>query len=357
VLFGKSKNLVGLDIGSSSIKAVELVSSGRPGRETYKLKSVGVELLPPQTIVERDIIDNLQVSEAIKKLFADHKIKNRDVCTGIAGNSVIVKKFSLAQMTPEELAESIHWEAEQYIPFPIAEVNLDYQALESSRAADQGKMEVLLAAAKKDKISGYTTVITQAGRNTVVVDVDAFAVQNAYEVNYEMPINRVVALLNIGASLMNINILYQGVSIFSRDISIGGNNYTDAIQKGLNLSFEKAEAAKRGESVDGVASAQVTNILNEVSDDLKNEIQKTFEFFKATSGQEKIDQIMLSGGTAKVTGLPEVLADRFNTPVEILNPFRNISYNPKVFDPDYIADIAPFAAVAVGLALRKVGDR
>lgn len=357
MLFGKSKNLVGLDIGSSSIKAVELLVGGRPGRETYKLKSLGVEPLPPQTIVERDIIDNLQVSEAIKKLFAERKIKTRSVCTGIAGNSVIVKKFSLAQMTPEELAESIHWEAEQYIPFPIADVNLDYQAVESSKAAEQGKMEVLLAAAKKDKISGYTSVITQAGRNTVVVDVDAFAVQNAYEINYEMPINRVVALLNIGASLMNINILYQGVSIFSRDISIGGNNYTDAIQKGLNLSFERAEAAKKGEAVDGAAPQQVANIMNEVSDDLKNEIQKTFEFFKATSGQERIDQIMLSGGTAKVSGLADLLSDKFNTPVEIMNPFRNVSFNPKAYDPDYIADIAPFCTVSLGLALRKVGDR
>ncbi|MEW6368953.1 MAG: type IV pilus assembly protein PilM [Acidobacteriota bacterium] len=357
MLFGKTKNLVGLDIGSSSVKAVELASSGRPGSETYKLRHLGIEPLPPQTIVERDIIDNLQVSEAIKKLFTEHKIKNRNVCTGIAGNSVIVKKFSLAQMTPEELAESIHWEAEQYIPFPIADVNLDYQAVESSKAAEQGKMEVLLAAAKKDKIGGYTSVITQSGKNTMVVDVDAFAVQNAYEVNYEMPINRVVALLNIGASLMNINILYQGVSIFSRDISIGGNNYTDAIQKGLNLSYEKAEAAKRGESTDGASPQQVSGIMSEVSDDLKNEIQKTFEFFKATSGQEKVDQIMLSGGTAKVVGLADLLADKFNTPVELLNPFRNVGFNPKVFDPDYIADVAPFATVAVGLALRKVGDR
>lgn len=357
MLFGKSKNLVGLDIGSNSIKAVELTIGGRPGRETYKLKSLGIEPLPPQTIVERDIIDNLQVSEAIKKLFADSKIKTRNVCTGIAGNSVIVKKFTLAQMTPEELAESIHWEAEQYIPFPIADVNLDYQAVESSKAAEMGKMEVLLAAAKKDKISGYTSVISQAGKNTVVVDVDGFAVQNTFEINYEMPINRVVALLNIGASLMNINILYQGVSIFSRDISIGGNNYTDAIQKGLNLSFERAEAAKKGESVEGVAAQQVATIMNEVSDDLKNEIQKTFEFFKATSGQEKIDQIYISGGASKVEGLTELLSDKFNTPVEIMNPFRNVSVNPKQFDPDLIADIAPYCAVALGLALRKAGDR
>lgn len=357
MLFGKPKNLVGLDIGSSSVKVVELVASGRPGRETYKLKSLGVEPLPPQTIVERDIIDNLAVSEAIKKVFVDHKIKNRNVCTGIAGNSVIVKKFSLAQMTEEELAESIHWEAEQYIPFSIADVNLDYQRLESPKAAEQGKMEVLLAAAKKDKISGYTSVISQAGKNTMVVDVDGFAVQNAYEMNYEMPINRVVALLNIGASLLNINILCQGVSIFSRDISIGGNNYTDAIQKGLNLSFERAESAKKGEAGEGAPPQQVTAIMNEVSDDLKNEIQKTFEFFKATSGQEKIDQIMLSGGTAKVVGLVDILADKFNTPVEVLSPFRNISFNPKTFDPDYIADVGPLTAVAVGLALRKVGDK
>ena len=353
-LFGKKKGLVGLDIGSSAVKAVELKAGGKGGAE-YQLLNVGVEALPPEAIVDGAIMDSGAVIEAIQRVFSAQKIKTNDVATAVSGNAVIVKKISLPQMSTEELAESIHWEAEQYIPFDIQDVALDYEVIEGGGSG--GNMDVLLTAVKKDKISDYTSAITQAGKNPVVVDVDVFALQNCYEINYGVDPGRVIALLNVGASIMNINIVKGSTSIFNRDIAVGGNQYTDAIQKDLNVSFDQAESLKRGTRVEGAAPENLAPILQAVSENIALEIQKTFDFFKATSSEDRIDRIFLSGGTSKVRGLQELLSDRFEAGVEIMNPFNNITYNPKDFDPDFISDMGASAAIAVGLACRKVGDR
>jgi type IV pilus assembly protein PilM len=352
-LFGKKKGLVGVDIGSSAIKAVELKAGGKGGSE-YQLVNIGTEPLPPEAIVDGAIMDSGSVIDAIGRLFTAQKMKTQDVATSVSGNAVIVKKISLPQMSPEELAESIHWEAEQYIPFDIQDVALDYEVIDGGSG---GNMDVLLVAVKKDKISDYTSVISQAGRTPQIVDVDVFALQNCYEVNYGLDAGRVIGLLNVGASIMNINIIKGSTSIFNRDIAVGGNQYTDAIQKDLNLSFDQAESLKRGGRVEGAAPENLHPILQSVSENIALEIQKTFDFFKATSSEDRIDQIFLSGGTSKVPGLQELLAGRFDAPVEILNPFNSITYNPRDFDPEFINEIGPSAAIAVGLAVRKVGDR
>jgi type IV pilus assembly protein PilM len=353
VAFGKKKGLVGLDIGSSAIKAVELKPGGKGGE--FHLVNLGMEPLPPEAIVDGAIMDSGAVIDSIQRLFSANKIKTNEVATSVSGNAVIVKKISLPQMTPEELAESIHWEAEQYIPFDIQDVALDYEVVEGSGSG--GNMDVLLVASKKDKIGDYTSAISQAGKTPTIVEVDVFALQNCYEVNYGIDPGRVIALLNVGASIMNINIVKGSNSIFNRDIAVGGNQYTDAIQKDLNLSFDQAEALKRGARVEGAAPENLGPILRAVSDNITLEIQKTFDFFKATSSEDRIDRIFLAGGTSKVPGLRELLADRFDAGVEILNPFNNVIYNPREFDPDFIAEIGPSAAVAVGLAVRRVGDR
>jgi type IV pilus assembly protein PilM len=353
-LFGKKKGLVGLDIGSSAIKAVELKAGGKGGAE-YQLISIGMEALPPEAIVDGAIMDSGAVIDAVQRLFSSQKIKTADVATGVSGNAVIVKKISLPQMSQEELSESIHWEAEQYIPFDIQDVAIDYEVIEGGGSG--GNMDVLLVAVKKDKISDYTSAITQAGKTPQIVDVDVFALQNCYEVNYGSDAGRVLALLNVGASIMNINIVKGGISIFNRDIAVGGNQYTDAIQKDLNLSFDQAENLKKGGRVEGAAVENLPPILQAVSENIGLEIQKTFDFFKATSSEDRIDRIFLSGGTSKVQGLRDLLADRFEAGVEIMNPFNNITYNPRDFDPDFINEIGPSAAIAVGLAVRKVGDR
>ena len=352
-LFGKKKGLVGVDIGSSAVKAVELKVGGKGGDE-YQLLNIGMESLPPEAIVDGAIMDSGAVIDAIQRLFQDNKIKTGDVATGVSGNAVIVKKIALPQMSAEELDESITWEAEQYIPFDIQDVRLDYELLDSGSG---GNMDVLLVAVKRDKISEYTSAITQAGRNAAIVDVDVFALQNCYEINYGVDPGRVVALLNIGASIMNVNVVKGGISVFNRDIASGGNQYTDAIQKDLNLSFEQAEALKKGEQVEGAAPESLHPILQAVSENVAMEIQKTFDFFRATSQEDRIDQIFLSGGTAKIHGLKDLLQDRFGAPVELLNPFLNVRYSEKDFNPEYLEDIGPSAAIAVGLAARRVGDR
>jgi type IV pilus assembly protein PilM len=352
--FGKKKGVVGVDIGSSAVKAVELKPVGKGGMD-FQLVNIGMEALPPEAIVDGAIMDSGAVIDAVQRLFSTQKIKTMDVATSVSGNAVIVKKISLPQMSEEELAESIHWEAEQYIPFDIQDVGIDYEVIEDS--AEAGNMEVLLVAVKKDKISDYTSAISQAGRNPSVVDVDVFALQNCFEVNYGLDPGRIIALLNIGASIMNINILRGSSSIFNRDIAVGGNQYTDAIQKDLNLSFDQAEALKRGAPVDGAGPESLDPILQTVSENISLEIQKTFDFFKATSSEDRIDQIFVSGGTSKVYGLPELLSERLETPVEIMNPFNAVTYNPKDFDPEFIEEIGPSAAIAVGLAARHVGDR
>jgi type IV pilus assembly protein PilM len=353
-LFGKKKGLVGLDIGSSAVKAVELKAGGKGGDE-FQLLNIGIEPLPPEAIVDGAIMDAGAVIDAIQRLFQTQKIKTGDVATGVSGNAVIVKKISLPQMSQEELAESIHWEAEQYIPFDIQDVALDYEVIEGGGGG--GNMDVLLVAVKKDKISDYTSAISQAGKNAAVVDVDVFALQNCYEVNYGIDPGRVVALLNVGASIMNINIIKGGTSIFNRDIAVGGNQYTDAIQKDLNLAFDQAEALKKGERVNGAAPENLHPILQVVSENIAMEIQKTFDFFRATSSEDRIDRIFLAGGASKVQGLRDLLSERFEAGVEMLNPFNSVTYNPRDFDPDFINDVAPSAAIAVGLAARKMGDR
>ncbi len=350
-LFSRKKGVVGLDIGSSGVKLVELES----GKSGHSLKSVGYEPLPPEAIVDGAIMDATTVAEAIRKIFIDRKVRTENVATAVSGHSVIIKRISIPTMSPEELSESIQWEAEQYIPFDIDEVSLDYQVMEGP-AAEEGNMEVLLVAVKRDKINDYTAAISQAGKVPVVVDIDAFAVQNAYESSYELDPALSTALVNLGASVTNIAVLQGANPSFWRDINVGGNQFTDALQKELNLPFETADALKRGESTDEeVPESSLTPVLQAVSEEIANEIQKTLDFYKATSGQEDVDRIVLCGGCALVEGLQPYFHDRFGAPVELMDPFRSIRKKDVDFAP--FTDMAPALAVAVGLAMRQPGDK
>ncbi len=346
---GKSKQVVGLDIGSSSVKAVELKRSGK-GITVDKL---GIELLAPEIVVDGAIVDTGAVSNTITKVFTDNGIKTKAVATSVSGHSVIVKRLSMAPMTELELYEAIQMEASQHIPFDIAEVNLDHQTLDTGNTS--GNMDVLLVAAKKDKILNYTNVLSLAGKTPAVVDIDAFALQNAYEFNYE-PGTQTVALLNIGASVMNINIVRGKVPLFTRDVSVGGNQYTDSLQKELDLSFEDAERVKMGRSVPGVSDEARLPVLKSVSEIIILEIQKTFDFFRATASGEHIQKVYLAGGSAKVPGLLELLKQEFSIAVEELNPFRKVLFDAGGPYGEIIPEHAPRLAVAVGLALRSFED-
>ena len=351
MFFSKPKNVVGLDIGSSAIKLVELKEK-KGG--TYQLVKMGVERLSPEAIVDGSIMDSSMVVETISRLNSEKGVKNSNYATSLSGHSVIIKKISLPAMSPDELAESIQWEAEQYIPFDINDVNLDYVPLSTPGTGDN--IEVILVAVKKEKINDYTSVISQTGKVPVLVDVDAFALQNCYEMNHDVSENRVLALVNIGASVTNVNVLSGTNSLFWRDITFGGNQYTDAIQRELSLSFEQAEELKRGKTVGDHTIQQVIPILNSVSEDFAGELRKTLDFFTATSGAERVDEIVLAGGGSGVLNLDATLRDKFSIPVSIMDPFRNVTVDEGEFNPEELAEIGPSMAIAVGLAIRKLGD-
>jgi len=351
-VFGRSKSLVGLDIGSSAVKAIEL----KPAGKGYKVAAYASEPIPPDSIVDGAIIDGAAVVDAIRRAFNSRGIKTKEVAASLSGNAVIVKKIALPSMTDAELSESIQWEAEQYIPFDIQDVNLDYQILNRADVGGKSTMEVLLVAAKKDKIADYTGVIGQAGRVAVVIDVDAFALQNAYEANYGIEPGAVVVLLNVGASATNINILDGEQSVFTRDLATGGNAYTEALQKELNLPFDQADQLKRGVAVDGVSFDDARPVLRAVTENVILEVQKTFDFYRASAATDRISRIVVSGGASRAEGCTEMLAERFQSPVEMFDPFKKVAFDAAKFKLD-AAEIAPTAAVAVGLALRRGGDR
>jgi type IV pilus assembly protein PilM len=347
----RAKSLVGLDLGSSAVKAVELKQVGT----AYKVVAYGSEPIPAAGIVDGTIVDTAAVAAAVKRLFDHRGIKTNEVAASLSGNAVIVKKISLPVMTEAELADSIYWEAEPYIPFRIQDVNLDYQML-TPPAPGRTTIEVLLVAAKNEKIADYTGVIGQAGKTAVIVDVDAFALQNAYEVNYGTAADTVVVLLNAGASATNINLLCGDQSVFTRDIPVGGNAYTDALQRELTLPTELADQLKRGQAVAGATYEDARPVLRAVSENLTLEIQKTFDFFKAGAASDRIDRIVISGGASRAEGLTEMLGECFDAPVEAFDPFKSIAFDAAKFQVD-AAEVAPTAAVAVGLALRRPGDR
>ncbi|MBZ5568219.1 MAG: pilus assembly protein PilM [Acidobacteriia bacterium] len=347
---GGNKTIVGLDIGSSCIKAVELKRS-RGGIEVAHL---GVEPLASDVVVDSMIMDSPAVASAITKLFSENAIKVKAVATSVSGHSVIVKPISIPTRSEAELDNDIKTEAAQHIPFDIDVVNIDYQLLSEDLSGPQ--MDIILVAVKKDKILNYTNVLNMAGKTPAVVDIDAFALQNCYEYNYEPAPNTTVALLNIGASVMNINIVKGSKPLFTRDVSVGGHQYTDSLQKELDLSFDDAESLKLGQKVGTVSEDAKAPILQQVTEIIVLEIQKTFDFFRATAAGEHIERIYLAGGSSKVTGLMEALRQEFSLPVEVLNPFARISYAEGTPAAELIGQNAGQLAVAVGLALRSFDD-
>jgi type IV pilus assembly protein PilM len=345
---------VGLDIGSSTIKVVELKRKGKKAPE-YQLAALGSLELTPEAIVDDTIIDSGAVVDGIRSILVEQGIKSQHTGVALSGNSVIIKKITLPAMSEEELDETIHWEAEQYVPFDIRDVNIDYHIVRRPGEALGGEMDVLLVAAKKDKITDYTGVISQAGKIPAFVDVGSFALYNAFEVNYPEELDGTLALINIGASLTSVTVLRRGVPGFWRDIPLAGDKYNEAIRKELSLSFEQADALKKGQAVDGVSAAASLPLINGVSQRIAAEIQKTLDFYHDSAGEGRIEKIFLSGGSAKIAGFDQILSERFRVPVEPFNPFLRINYNTKHFDPEYINHSAPMFAIAVGLALREVG--
>jgi type IV pilus assembly protein PilM len=348
--FKKQREIVGIDIGSSSVKLVQLGEQ----KGSFTLRKVGLLPLPPEAIVDNTLMDSSSIAETILKLIDNLDVTAKEAACSVSGNSVIIRKIALPAMPPEELDDQIHWEAEQYIPFDINDVNVDFQILDSD-LDDPTKMNVLLVASKKDIVNDYMAVFNEAGIRLSVVDVDSFAIQSAFELNYDVEPDEVTALINIGAGIMNLNIVKHGVSLFTRDVQMGGNLYTEEIQKQFGVSSEEAERIKiTGEGAD---AAKIEETISRVNETLALEVRRSLDFYNSTAGEGRIAKIYLSGGGAKIATLPEAVSQKLGTPVEVINPFQKIRYSEKEFDPEFVQQIAPLVTVAVGLATRRPGDK
>jgi type IV pilus assembly protein PilM len=315
-------------------------------------------MLPIQSdiITEGVVTDKDKLTAAIQELLKKTGLKKGDAVLGISGHaSVIIKRITVPQMNEDELSLGIKYEAEQYIPFDINEVNIGFQML-GPKPQEAGQMEIVLVAVKKNVINDYAEVVANSGLTPIVVDVDAFALGNMYEINYDVREKRNVALVNVGASKTNISIIRDGLPVFTRDCGIGSNYQTEALMKALNISKENAERIKRGLAVEGIAHENAQMHVSNSSDEIYAEIYRSFEYFRSSVSEEELSGIVLSGGAALIKGFSEMMAERLGIPVEIADPFKKIKISKKL-DAALIKDLAPIAAVAVGLALRRSGDR
>jgi len=352
MLVKAKKDIIGIDIGSSAVKLVQL----REAKGIYHLVNLGVMPLPPEAIVDNTIMDSTSVVEAIRNLVESHKIKTKNVAASVAGHSVIIRKIQLPIMTEDEMESSIQWEAEQYIPFEISEVNLDFQIL-GTDDKDPSLMNVILVAGKKDFVNDYVAIFKECGLNPVIMDIDCFAMENAFEINHDVGLDEMVGLVNIGASAVNINILRGGVSIFTRDIQVGGNMFNEEIQKRLGLSEEEAERVKIGEELEDVDPQAVREIVDEAAENLAHEVQRSLDFFSATAADEKVQKVFITGGVSRSSAVRETLEKRLNMSVGLLEPFRQVVADEKEFDQEYLEAVGPIFSVAVGLATRRAGDK
>jgi type IV pilus assembly protein PilM len=353
--FRRNKSLTGIDIGSHAIKLVRFSRAGG----AYQLLNLAMVPLLPEVVVDGVIVDIPATQESLRRLIRLEKITDKEVVLALSGHSVIVKKVQMVQMSEEELANAIPYEAEQHIPFDVYDVNTDFQILDARNASlsRSGQMEVLLAAAKKGRVDELSQVAHGANLIPVVIDVDMLALINSFELNYpEDSLGHVISLVHLGASMMTVLVLKDGLSIFQRDSTVGGAQYTAILQKNLGLSLEDAEAVKLGVRPWHQAPTEVLSILRRATEEVIIEIQRSFEFYLASTGSEPVEKVYLSGGSSRLKGLSQVLAARLKVPVELLNSFRQIDIPEQLFDVDYVHDMGPMAAVAAGLALRQKGD-
>jgi len=353
-LFSSKKKLAALDIGASSLKLMEVdrASNG------YTLRSYH-QLLLPKGIVHEGVLEDPQALTAkIKELIRLSKVKRRNVVTALSGNAVISQKVSFVAMSPNELRELIQDEASKYLPFDnMDDVNYDFQVL-GKNEFNANQVDVMLVAAKTDVVERFNNAIRNAGLQPVILDVDSFALETMYEENYDLGNDEIVALVNIGASVTNINVIKDRGSILRRDFTMAGYNITADLQSNMELpDLEEAELKKiKGPPYDESSGEYQEHVLK-AAEPILQEIERSINYFRSTVGGGEISKIFLSGGSARLFGFAEALSQRLNINTEIVNPFKNIAYNKKQFTEEEIEKIGPGAAVCVGLALRMVGDK
>jgi len=345
-------NIIGLDIGSSSVKMVEVQRS----KKGFELQYVGLALLPDGTVADKAVKKADQVRLAVDSLHRSSKSKTRTVATSLAGRSVIVKQVTMSSMSDAQLEKQIQLEAEPYIPFDIKDVNLDFFIM-GDPPEKEGTMDVVLVAAKKDYMAEYLGLLSSANLTPVVVDVDPFALEVMFEFCYPSVQEEVVALVNVGATTLNVNILKSGASQYTRDLPVGSDAITREIMRFFDVDYERAENIKRGAQLDGINPRNLRRLFQRHGETFVSELQKGLDFFSTNVSYDPIQKIFLAGGAAATYGLVSTMESELNIPVEIVDPFRSFKVDEKVFDVKYLAEIGPMMALAVGLALRRETDK
>ncbi len=344
-MFGKKKRVIGLDIGSSQTKIVEL----SPGK-TKKLINYGISKILPDAIVEGEIIDREAVLDSIRTLLESRNITTKDVVIGLAGRDVIIKRIVMDRLSEAETREHIKWEAEQYVPFDIQEVELDFYVINPNFGENQ--QEIVIVAAKKELINNLTTLLKDLNLNPVIIDTAAFALQNAYEYNYQPSPDESIGLLNIGAGMTIINVIKGGSSLLARDVYYGVNSYINKLQKEIGFNYEDAANAVKGTIPVGASQDSIQGVFESFVNDLSTQIERSLQFLSTVTGEEKVNKMFITGGGALIPNLVEYLKRRLNVNVEVFNPFKNILYDPTIFAPEGVDVIGPILTQAVGLALR-----
>lgn len=342
----EGKHLIGVDIGSSSIKIVELKSS-RKGLEIIR---AAYAPLPEQTIIDGHIMNRGTVVETLARLWTQHKFTRKDVAVALYGQSVIVRKITVPTMTEAELEQQIDWEAKQHIPFDVKGMSIDYEVLR--KRPEAGQMDLLLVAAKKDEVSDFTTLLKEAKVKPLVVDTHAFALQNVFESQKGLPQSGSIALINVGASVTSINIVSDGVSAFSREITNAGNSITEEIQKQAGIPFEQAEAYKCGAG-GGIIPQEIQLMIENACDGLAGEIQRSLDFYLATSGDQEIQTVYMCGGSAYLTPLCQAVERRARVAVQVFDPTMHLVVDARFVDQDMLRQRAAQFPGAIGLALRS----
>ena len=344
--------ILGLDVGSNAIKMVEINRS----KKGFELEFVGLAPLGDGAIVDKTVKKNEDVQTALTSLYGSCGTRAKDVATSLAGKSVIIKQVTMNSMTDAQLEKQIEMEAEPYIPFDIKDVNLDFFIM-GDRPEREGTMEVVLVAAKKDYMEDYMHLITSTNLNPVVFDVDPFALEVMYEFCYPNVQEEVIALVNIGASTINVNILKSGASQYTRDLPLGGDSVTREIMRFFDVDYNRAENIKRGALLKDITSRNLRKIFQRSVENFVSELQKILDFFSTNVSYDPIQKIFLSGGASATYGLSSTMEEELNIPVEMIDPFRSLRIDERIFDTDYLYRIGPTMAVAVGLALREERDK
>jgi type IV pilus assembly protein PilM len=340
----KQRTSVGVDVGSYAIKVVEM----KPTPTGCEIVKVGLKKLLPGAIVDGDPMDREAVISAIKEIIEEKGILNREVASAICGRSVIIKKIKMEEMDDDTAKEVIPLEAERYVPFEREELSVDFEIVR--RGLGGNTMEVLLVAAKRDKVLSHTQLLRDAGLVPTAIDVDTFAVQSAFEANYEYEEGKVYALVDIGLSATNIGIVRDGTPLFNRDVAVGGETFVEGMQRMMGITSEEARAALEG--VPGSKPEGVLKAIESVGEDLSIAIDRSFSYLRSSGEAESVDKLFISGGGARISGLQSFLAEKLSVKADIANPLRKLAFAEDVLGADPIA-IGPSLMVAIGLASRQ----